>query len=157
MRRIRRILVAVKEPAARALPAVAKAAQLARALDAELAKQSGAEFAAIRTQLAAAVAALKEAVEWTVATYGKDSQAAHAASVPYLKLWGLTAGGWQMARAALIAAKRLAEGSGDEDFHRAKIATARFYADYFLPQTGALRHAMLTAGESVLALAAEQL
>jgi len=36
MRRIRRILVAVKNPAAAKLPAVAKAAQLARALDAEL-------------------------------------------------------------------------------------------------------------------------
>jgi len=35
-RRIRRILVAVKEPAARGLPAVTKAAQLARALGAEL-------------------------------------------------------------------------------------------------------------------------
>jgi len=128
-----------------------------RALDGELAAQRGAEFAAIRTQLAAAVAALKEAVEWTVATYAKDSQAAHAASVPYLKLWGLTAGGWQMARAALIAAQRLAKGQGEADFHRAKIATARFYADYFLPQTGALKHAIITAGESVLALAAEQL
>ena len=36
MRRIRRILVAIKDPAARALPALGKAAQLARALDAEL-------------------------------------------------------------------------------------------------------------------------
>jgi len=36
MRRIRRILVAVKNPTAPALPAVAKAAQLAKSLDAEL-------------------------------------------------------------------------------------------------------------------------
>src|SRR5689334_24267825 len=34
--RIRRILVALKDPAARSLPALGKAAQLARALDAEL-------------------------------------------------------------------------------------------------------------------------
>jgi len=127
-----------------------------RALDRELGAQAGPEFAAIRAQLAAAVTALNEAVEWIVATYGKDTRAAHAASVPYLKLWGLSAGGWQMARAALIAQKRLAEGKGDADFHRAKIATARFYADYFLPQTVALKHAIVTAGESVLALATEQ-
>jgi alkylation response protein AidB-like acyl-CoA dehydrogenase len=126
------------------------------ALDADLAKQGGPEFAAIRAQLAAAVAALKASVEWMVATYGKDSRAAHAASVPYLKLWGITTGGWQLARAALIAAKHLSEGRGEADFYRAKIATARFYADYFLPQTGALKHAIVTAGESVLALAAEQ-
>jgi alkylation response protein AidB-like acyl-CoA dehydrogenase len=127
-----------------------------RALDRDLAAQAGPEFAAIRSQFSAAAAALKEAVEWMVATYGKDTRAAHAASVPYLKLWGLTAGGWQMTRAALIAQKRLAEGKGDADFYRAKIATVRFYADYFLPQTAALKHAIVTAGESVLALATEQ-
>ena len=126
------------------------------ALDRELSGQSGAQFAAIRAQLSAAVAALKTAVEWIARTYGSDARAAHAASVPYLKLWGLTAGGWQMARAALIAARRLAQGSTEADFHRAKIATARFYADFHLPQALALKHAVLTAGEAVLALADEQ-
>ena len=126
------------------------------ALDRELSGQSGAQFAAIRAQLSAAVAALKAAVEWIARTYGSDARAAHAASVPYLKLWGLTAGGWQMARAALIAARRLAQGSTEADFHRAKIATARFYADFHLPQALALKHAVLTAGEAVLALADEQ-
>ena len=36
MQAIRRILVAIKDPQARSLPAVAKAAQLARALGAEM-------------------------------------------------------------------------------------------------------------------------
>ncbi len=127
-----------------------------QALDADLARQPGAEFAAIRAGLAAAAGALATAVEWVVRTYSSDSRAAHAASVPYLKLWGLAAGGWQMARAALAAARRLSEGDGDADFYRAKIATARFYADYHLPQTVALKHAVVTAGESVLALADAQ-
>jgi hypothetical protein len=125
-------------------------------LDGELSRQSGPEFAAIRRELAAAVTALRTVVEWVVKTYGGDPRAVHAGAVPYLKLWGLTAGGWQMARAALAAAKRLAEGTGDAAFYRAKIATARFYADYFLPQTRALEHAAVSAGESVLALADEQ-
>jgi len=125
-------------------------------LDGELSRQSGAEFAAIRRELAAASIALRSAVEWIVRSAGSDPRAAYAASVPYLRLWGLAAGGWQMARAALAAAKRLAEGTGDTAFYRAKIATARFYADYFLPQTRALEHAVVTAGESVLALADEQ-
>ena len=127
-----------------------------RALDGELAKQKGAEFAAIRRELSAAAGALEEAVGWMVRAYGADSRAAHAASVPYLKLWGLAAGGWQMTRAALASARHLAGGGSDAEFHRAKIATARFYADYHLPQTAALKHAILTAGESVLALAADQ-
>ena len=125
-------------------------------LDGDLGRQSGPEFAAIRAQLAAAVAALRKAVDWVVKTHGDDPRAAYAASVPYLKLWGLAAGGWQMARAALAASKRLAESGGDQAFLGAKIATARFYADYYLPQTVALQHAVVTAGESVLALADEQ-
>jgi len=125
-------------------------------LDTDLARQSGAEFAAIRRELAAAASALRGAVEWIVRSSGSDPRAAYAASVPYLKLWGITAGGWQMARAALAAATRLAEGASDAAFYRAKIATARFYADYFLPQARALEHAVVTAGESVLALADEQ-
>ncbi len=135
--------------------ALAVVAQM-QAVEAELGKQPGAEFAAIRDQLSAALAALKAAIEWVVRTYAEDSRAAHAASVPYLKLWGLAAGGWQMARSALVAARRLAEDKGDREFYRAKIATARFYADYYLPQTVALKHAVVTAGESVLALADEQ-
>jgi acyl-CoA dehydrogenase len=127
-----------------------------RKLDATLAGQSGPEFAAIRRELSAAAGALAAAVEWIARTYGSDPRAAHAASVPYLKLWGLVAGGWQMTRAALAAAKHLGAGQGDADFYRAKIATARFYADYHLPQAAALKHAVLTAGESVLALADEQ-
>jgi alkylation response protein AidB-like acyl-CoA dehydrogenase len=125
-------------------------------LDAELGRQTGAEFAAIRRELAAAAKALRSSVEWVVKTYGSDLRAVHAASVPYLELWGLAAGGWQLARAALVSAQRLGEGAGDASFYRAKIATARFYADYYLPQTQALQHAVVTAGESVLALADEQ-
>jgi len=125
-------------------------------LDADLGRQSGPEFAVIRRELAAAAAALRSAVQWVVGTYGNDPRAVHAASVPYLKLWGLATGGWQMARAALASAKRLTQGTGDASFHGAKIATARFYADYYLPQTLALEHAVVTAGESVLALTDEQ-
>ena len=33
-----------------------------------------------------------------------DLHKAFACSVPYLQLWGIVAGGWQMARAAQIAA-----------------------------------------------------
>ena len=33
----------------------------------------------------------------------QHTRAAHAGAVPYLKLWGIVAGGWQLGRAALIA------------------------------------------------------
>ena len=68
---------------------------------------------------------------------------------------GSSLGGWQMGRAALICADRLAAGDGDAAFQHAKIATARYYADALLPQASALAHTVIHGGESALALAAE--
>jgi len=110
----------------------------------------------IGNELQSAAAALKSAVDWVVPAYGKASRAAHAASVPYLRLWGLVAGGWQLARGAQVAARLLAENKGDATFYRGKIATARFYAECLLPQAAALARAITLGSESVLALSDEQ-
>jgi hypothetical protein len=63
-----------------------------------------------------------------------------AGAVHYLRLLGIVAGGWLMARAALIAAAGPAAGSGegDPDFLRAKMVSARFFADQVLVQAGML-------------------
>ena len=110
----------------------------------------------IGNELQSAAAALKSAVDWVVPAYGKASRAAHAASVPYLRLWGLVAGGWQLARGAQVAARLLAENEGDTTFYRGKVATARFYAECLLPQAAALARAITLGSESVLALSDEQ-
>jgi alkylation response protein AidB-like acyl-CoA dehydrogenase len=123
---------------------------------ARLAARSEPALQTIGVQLAAATADVQSAVEWMVPAYGQHPRAAHAGAVAYLKLWGLAAGGWQMARAALVAADRLAEREGDSQFHHAKIATARFYADALLPQTSALAHTIVHGGESALALTADE-
>src|SRR5207245_2404121 len=85
----------------------------------------------------------------------EDTGVGHAGAVPYLELWGLVAGGWQMGRAALIAARHLAEGSGDARFMTAKIQTARFYADCLLPRATSLARTITEGSESALAVAAE--
>jgi len=72
--------------------------------------------------------------------------------VPFLKLFGVVAGGWQMGRAALIAKRRLDEGAQDYDFYRAKIGTARFYAEHILPLAQAYKHEIVNGAASVLAL-----
>ena len=125
-----------------------------RAVDGALAKH--AELAAIRAPLTAGINAVEEATNWLVETYPKDAKAAAASAVPYLKLFGIVAGGWQMARAALIAQSRLEARAGDADFYRAKLVTARFYANHILPQAGALNHTVVNGAESVLALDAAQ-
>jgi acyl-CoA dehydrogenase len=122
---------------------------------AKLAARTEPALQAIGVQLAAATADLQEALEWMVPAYGREPRAAHAGAVAYLKLWGLAVGGWQMGRAALICADRLAAGEGDSAFQHAKIATARYYADALLPQVSALAHTVIHGGEGALALAAE--
>ena len=122
---------------------------------AKLAARREPALQAFGVQLAAAAADLQSAIDWMVPAFGQQTRAAHAGAVPYLELWGLVAGGWQMGRAVLIAADQLAAGDGDARFLQAKIATARFYGDSLLPHASALTQTILHGGESALALAVE--
>ena len=127
-----------------------------RAVEAELSKAAGEDMAATREAFSAALTAAEECVSWMVITYGNDIKAAHAGAVPFLKLMGIVCGGWQMARAALVARQRLSEGKGDKSFYEAKIKTARFYADHVLTQAPALRNTIVHGAAGVMALAEEQ-
>jgi 3-(methylthio)propanoyl-CoA dehydrogenase len=53
-------------------------------------------------------------------------------------LFGTVAGGWIMARAALAARKRLDDRQGEDGFNEAKLATAAFYAEQYLPAAAGL-------------------
>ena len=80
--------------------------------------------------------------------------AVFAGSVPYLMLAGNVVAGWQMARSLLAAQGELAKGI-DADFMKAKITTARFYADHLLTKTPGMRNSIVEGAESVTALALE--
>ena len=110
----------------------------------------------IGLRLAASTAALQSAIEWVLPTYRDNVRAAHAAAVPYLKLWGLCAGGWQLGRAALIASERLSSGQGNTNFLRAKITTARFFAEALLPHAEALSQSIVEGSNAALTLDADQ-
>jgi alkylation response protein AidB-like acyl-CoA dehydrogenase len=115
-----------------------------------------ADLGVIGARLATGRKAAGESVDWIVATSGTDPKAVHAGAVPFLRLCGVVFGGWQMARAALAAQARLARGEGDAAFLKAKIATARFFADHQLSQAAALRDVVVEGSAGVLALAEEQ-
>ena len=127
-----------------------------RVVEGELAQAQGEDMAAIRAGLAAGIKAVEECANWIVATYAGDIKAVHAGSVPFLKMMGIVCGGWQMARAALVAQKRLAAKQGDSAFYQAKIATARFYADHILAQAPGLRNTVMRGAAGVMALSEEQ-
>jgi 3-(methylthio)propanoyl-CoA dehydrogenase len=109
-------------------------------------------LSAITDRLASAIASLKEATQWIVQAYATNPAAVAAGSVYYLKLMGITTGGWMMARAAQAAARKLEAGEGDVAYLRGKLLTARFYADHVLPQALGLSAITMRGADSVLAM-----
>jgi acyl-CoA dehydrogenase len=121
-----------------------------------LAASADADLRSIGARLAAGVVALDRAIDWIVPAVGGNTRVALAGSVGYLRLWGLVAGGWQMARAAEIAKKKLAAGEGAPEFMRAKVTTARFYAEALLPQAESYAALATGGAEAAVALPAER-
>ena len=128
-----------------------------RGVEAELDRAKSETLSAVAGRLHDGVAALERAVEWVVATYGADVRRASVAAVPFLELFGVVAGGWQSARAALVAHRRLAEGAADAGFLRAKLATARFYADHVLTRAAGLAQTVTSGAEGALDIEDDQL
>ena len=96
-----------------------------------------------------ALTMLRDATEVIRAQVGEAPARAYAVAVPYLQLCGLVLGGALMARGAAIAAARLADGAADQKFYRAKLQTARFYAEHLLPQSLGLLRIIKSGGASV--------
>jgi len=120
----------------------------------QLSRSNNENLVALKNQFSPGVQALADCVEFIVASSAKDPRPAFAGAVPFLKLMGIVAGGWQMGRAALAAERTLQ--SGDRSFLEAKIATARFYADHVLVQAPALRNTVVNGAAGVMALSEDQ-
>lgn len=119
----------------------------------DLAASATADAMAVLKQLRPAREAFEASVDYIVAHAKTDIKAVYAGSDAYLRLCGLVFGAWQLAR-ALLAAERLQ--AGDPSFFKAKIITARFFAEHLLPQTQALVTSILEGGHSANALEPEQ-
>jgi alkylation response protein AidB-like acyl-CoA dehydrogenase len=96
-----------------------------------------------------AVTVLRDATEALLYQYADTPTRAYAVCVPYLHLCGRVLGGALLARSAAIATRKLAAG-GDDRFHRAKLQTARFYAEHLLPQSLSLARIVKSGGASVV-------
>jgi len=129
---------------------------LLKKFDAELSKSGNPDIQALKARLSAGAQAVQESVDFILATAGKDPNAAFAGAVPFLHLMGIVAGGWQMARAALVAESKLSKKEGDQAFFQAKIATARFFGDHVLSQAPGLSVTVTSGAGSVMALNEDQ-
>ena len=120
----------------------------------ELIKQGSADALAVAKRLKAAREAFLEVVDFVAANTKSNPNAVFAGSVPYLMLAGNVVAGWQMARSLLVAQEQAAKGV-DVDFMKAKITTARFYADHLLTKVPGMRDSIVEGAECVTALALE--
>jgi 3-(methylthio)propanoyl-CoA dehydrogenase len=115
-----------------------------------------ADLAPLAAPLAEALVSLETASDHVLATLadGRYNDAL-AGATPYLRMFGLTVGGWYMARSALAARALL--GAGDDPFLAAKLVTARFYCTQVLPQAGGLLGAVTSPADDLMALEADAL
>lgn len=127
-----------------------------RATAEQLAASRQGDLQAIAVQLTAAANAMDEVVTYVANNMKTDIKAVFAGSVLYLKLAGIVLGGWQMGRAALVAAEKIRQGDADLSFYQAKIGTARFFAEHYLVQAEGLKTSILVGSVGTLALSEHQ-
>jgi acyl-CoA dehydrogenase len=101
-------------------------------------------FGATGERLNEAVDALDRATQWMLANVESNTDAALAGATPYLRLFGLTAGGCMLADEAL-AAQRIGDGADPPG----RISLARFFAEHLAVAAGGLERDATEGRESV--------
>jgi hypothetical protein len=105
------------------------------------------EFGRMGERLGAAVDALAVASRWMGATLAKNPDAALAGAQPYLRLFGLAAGGVYLARGALSIVR---DGAVDS---AGRIALARFFAENLATGAPGLADTITTGADTVVSAA----
>jgi alkylation response protein AidB-like acyl-CoA dehydrogenase len=117
--------------------------------------KSDAELATLAGALERANNDLQTASLWLMQNGLANPNNAGAAAYPYMNLMGIVCLGLMWLRMSKASQAAIAAGAGNADFHRNKLATARFYADRIMPDTNAQRRKIEAGAESIMALPAE--
>ena len=80
---------------------------------------------------------------------------AGAGAYDYMHIAGIVAIGLMWLRMARVSAEALATGTSEKAFYEAKLTTARYFAERFTPDAGALRRKIEVGAESMMALPVE--
>jgi len=114
-----------------------------------------AEFLSLKRNLVDSVVATRQCAEWILASHVDNMRSALAGSAPFLRLFSVTTGCYLLAKGALAARSRLDNGDQDTDFLRAKIITARFYAEQIVPPTIGLKETIMAGDDLFFAISSE--
>ena len=136
--------------------AVATYAAEIRAVLAALDSETDEISVSLHTHLGGALATLETATQWLVTDAADAPDQALSGATPYLRLFGLTAGGAIMARGALAAGKSLTDGGDDVEFLKSKRRTAHFYAENILSQATALLAPIQNSHDPIIAFPEDQ-
>lgn len=111
----------------------------------------------LANRYAASVARAKEVREWILENAANDRQTMGAVAFDFLMLMGYLSGAWVMAKSA-VAAKALEteQNPYGAPFLGAKVATARFYAEHFLPRVEQHAQTLMTGLDAAFVLTNEQ-
>ena len=125
-------------------------------VDRECAEAKGNEaLADYAGKLEKATGELKAATMWLMQNAMTKPDNAGAGAHHYMHIMGLVAIGLMWLRMATTASQVLAGGTGDKPFYEAKLVTARYWGERYLPDAGALRRKLEAGCETMMTLPAE--
>lgn len=122
--------------------------------DISAAKSAG-DPAGVAAALEPAVGELQRATMWLAQNGIADPDNAGAGAYAYMQLMGLVTLGWMWLKMVQVSGPLAANGSGERDFHEAKLITARFFAERELPLAPTLRGRIEAGAESLMKLPEE--
>ena len=117
--------------------------------------KADAGLAPIAERLEKAGGELKAATMWFMQNGMKEPNNAGAGAHHFMHMMGIIALGLMWLRMAKVSGEALAGGEADKAFYAAKLVTARYFAERFIPDVGALRRKIEAGSEAMMALPVE--
>jgi alkylation response protein AidB-like acyl-CoA dehydrogenase len=124
-------------------------------VDDECAAAKGGVMADFAERLEKANGELKAATMWFMQNGMTNPNNVGAGAHHYMHIMGIVALGLQWIRMGNAAQVGLDGGTGNATFYEAKLVTARYFAERFLPDCGALRRKIEAGSEAIMALSPE--
>ncbi len=113
------------------------------------------ELAPLAEKLEKALGEQQAATMWFMQNAMQNPNHLGAGAHHYMHVMGIVTLGLMWLRMAKVAQEKLAGEPEDKIFYEAKLATARYYMDRFLPDAGALRRKLEAGADSMMALGEE--
>ena len=124
-------------------------------VDDECAAAKGSKLEDFAARLEKANGELKAATMWFMQNGMANPNNVGAGAHHYMHIMGIVALGLQWLRMATAAQAALDAGTGNAKFYETKLVTARYFAERFIPDCGALRRKIEAGSEAIMALEPE--